>query len=90
MIETGNDETLAALNPEKTELVVAILNKSDQLKPFILNLKPLRISVERVSGYRTSPSENCANIQTPEIENQSINYNAPGLSLTTFRLSLGK
>lgn len=90
MIETGNDEALAALNPEKTELVVAILNKSDQLKPFSLNLKPLRISGERVSGYRTSPSENCVNIQTPEIENQSINYNAPGLSLTTFRLSLGK
>ena len=90
MIETENNEVLAAMNPEKTELVVAILNKSDQLKPFNLNLKPLRISGERMSVYRTSPSENCANIQTPEIENQSINYNAPGLSLTTFRLPLGK
>ena len=90
MIETGNDEALAALNPEKTELVIAIINKSAQPKPFNLNLKPLRISGEEVSGYRTSPSENCVNIPTPEIENQSINYNAPGLSLTTFRLSIGK
>ena len=90
MIETGNDEALAALNPEKTELVVAILNKSDQLKPFSLNLKPLRISGKKVFGYRTSPSENCANIQVPESEDQSINYNAPGLSLTTFIISLGK
>ena len=90
MIETGNDEALAAMNPEKTELVVAILNKADQPKPFNLNLKPLRISEKGISGYRTSSSENCANIQTPEIENQLINYNAPGLSLTTFIISLGK
>ncbi len=90
MIETGNDEALAAMNPEKTELVVAILNKADQPKTFSLNLKSLRISGKGMSGYRTSSSENCAIIQTPEIENQSINYNTPGLSLTTFIVSLGK
>jgi hypothetical protein len=78
------------MNPEKTELVVAILNKADQPKTFSLNLKSLRISAKEMSGYRTSSSENCANIQTPEFENQSINYDAPRLSLTTFIISLGK
>ncbi len=84
MIETGNDEALAALNPEKTELVVAILNKSDQLKPFSLNLKSLRISGKEIDGYRTSTSENCVKIQISKIKDQSISYKAPGLSLTTF------
>lgn len=90
LIETGNDETLAAMNPEKTELVVAILNKSDQLKPFSLNFKPLMVSGKGMSGYRTSSSENCVKIQTPEANYLPIIYNAPGLSLTTFVVSLSK
>jgi len=84
MIETGNDEALAALNPEKTELVVAIINKSDQLKPFRLNLRALAKSGKEVHGYRTSATENCVNIQTHKVKDQSVIYNAPGLSLTTF------
>jgi len=84
MIETGNDEALAAMNPKKTELVVAILNKSDQLKHFRLNLKARLKSGKEVYGYRTTVVENCTNIPAPEIKDQTINYNAPLLSLTTF------
>lgn len=88
MIETGNDEALAAMNPEKTELVVAIINKSNQLKSFNLNLKALAKSGEKVHGYRTSTSENCVKIQISEIKDQSMIYNAPGLSLTTVVIPL--
>jgi len=90
IVETGNDEALAALNPEKTELVVAFLNKSEQLKPFRLNLKSVRLSGKEIDGYRTSISENCAKIQTSEIKNHWMSYNAPGLSLTTFIIPLRK
>jgi hypothetical protein len=84
LIETGNDEVLAAINPEKTELVVAILNKTDQSKPFKLNLKAFKKSGKKMPGFRTSQTENCAAISSAEVKNQSMTYSAPGLSLTTF------
>jgi O-glycosyl hydrolase len=90
IIETGNDEVLAAINPEKTELVVAVINKSDQTKPISLNLIVPFKSGQKVLGYRTSQTENCSNISIPEFKDQSISYNAPSLSLTTFVVSLGK
>lgn len=90
MIETGNDETLAAINPEKTELVVAILNKTDQSKSFGLNLKTLTTSGKQVFGYRTNVVENCVNMLISEVKNKSINYIAPSLSLTTLVIPLGK
>ena len=90
IVEPGNDETLAAINPEKTEMVVAVINKSDQEKPINLNLKGLKKSGQKVLGYRTSQTENCTNISIPEVKNQSISYNAPGLSLTTFVVSIDK
>lgn len=90
MIETGNEETLAAMNPEKNELVIAVINKSAQSKPIKLNLKAFKKSGKKVEGFRTSPTENCSNILIPEIKDQSVIYNAPGLSLTTFVIPLGK
>jgi O-glycosyl hydrolase len=90
IIETGNDEVLAAINQEKTELVVAVINKSDQTKPISLNLIVPFKSGQKVLGYRTSQTENCSNISIPEFKDQSISYNAPSLSLTTFVVSLGK
>lgn len=90
IVETGNDEILAAINQEKTELVVAVINKSDQAKPFSLKLKVPIKSGKKVLGYRTSQTENCSNISISEIKEQAIIYNAPGLSLTTFVVSPGK
>ena len=90
IVETGNDEVLAAMNPKKTELVVAVINKSDQAKPINLNLKAFKKSGKKALGYRTSPTESCSNILISKVKDQSISYNAPGLSLTTFVVSLGK
>jgi hypothetical protein len=88
IVETGNDEALAALNPEKTELIVAILNKLDQPKPFTLNLKSLGISGKEMEVYRTTTSENCSKIQNHKIKDRLMIYNAPRLSLTTFVITL--
>jgi len=88
MVESGNDEVLAAMNPEKTELVVAVINKSDQPKPISMNLKALKKSGKKVQGYRTSPTENCTAISGAEVKNQLMSYSAPGLSLTTFIIPL--
>lgn len=90
LIETDNDEVLAAINPGKTEMVVAVINKSNQEKSIHLNLNAMNASGEKVVGYRTSLTEDCSNILVPDARNQAINYNAPGPSLTTFVVSLGK
>lgn len=84
MLETGNDQVLAAINPEKTELVVSILNTSDKIKSFNLNLKTFNKKNSIVEAYRTSSSENCAKIQQPEIKNRSLDYQSLPNTLTTF------
>jgi len=88
LIETGNDEVLAAINSEKTEVVVAALNKSDQPKSFGLNSNAFKKSGEKILGYRTSQTENCMSISNMEVKDQSMNYIAPGLSLATFVIPL--
>jgi O-glycosyl hydrolase len=90
IIETGNDEILAAINPEKTELVVAIVNKSEEQKPFNLRLNAGGKPEKEVVIYRTDIAENCERIPSSKVKNQAISYNAPGQSLTTFVISLGK
>jgi len=90
IIETGNDEVLAAINPEKTELVVAIVNKSEEQKPFNLKLNAGGKSGKEVVIYRTDIAENCERIPSSKVKNQAMSYNAPGQSLTTFVISLNK
>ena len=90
MIDTGNDEALAALNPEKTELVVAIVNKSGAQKPFNLNLSAVGKPNKEMAVYRTGIAENCKQISFAGVKNQTINYYAPGQSLSTFVISLSK
>ncbi len=88
MIETGNDEALAAVNPVKTELVVSLLNNSEEAKHFILNLNEFDKVGKKVRIYRTGTSENCTVISGVEAKNKGIIYEAPSESLTTFIISL--
>lgn len=88
MIETGNEETLAAVNPEKTELVVSVINKSDHLKSLNLNLSSFLKTGDKILAYRTSATENCIQLPTPHMNNKALGYDAPGLSLTTFIIPL--
>lgn len=87
MIESGDEEVLAAINRKKNEVVVAILNKSNQPKSYNLRFESVRKSAKILSVYRTSTSENCAKIASPTVKKQSFSYEAPGLTLTTFVLA---
>jgi len=84
IIETGNEEALAAMNPGKTELVVSIINKSDQPKSINIILSAFSKSGKKIQAYRTSATENCLQISATAVKNKALGYNAPGLSLTTF------
>ncbi len=88
MVETGNDEALAAMSPGNDELVVAVLNTSDQPKPFNLDLAAFPGTAKKIIAYRTSASENCMQIPSPAVIKKTLAGNAPGMSLTTFVIVL--
>lgn len=88
IIETDNDEVLAAINPDKTELVLAVINKSEQAKSLILRSKWSVSYKKNVKTYRTSESENCANVDIYKPLEHAVVYSAPALSLTTFIIPL--
>ncbi len=88
IIETDNDEVLAALNPAKTELVVALLNTADKPKSFHLKIETVAQMKTLVSAFRTSATENCTKIGEVKLKNGSIAYNTPAQSLTTFSIVL--
>ena len=88
IIETGNDEILAAVNPEKTQITVAILNNTPELKSLNISINtPIQLTGKLIA-YRTSADENCTNISVSQTSNKLITYNAPGFSLTTLLIPL--
>lgn len=88
LLETGNEAVLAAVNPDKTELVVAINNPSESAETFTLDLETLSKKVKQAELYRTSPKENCEMLSPLKIKNGQLIYPAPELSLTTFVITL--
>jgi O-glycosyl hydrolase len=84
IIETGNEEAIAAINPENTELVISVINLSYQPESLNLNLSAFSKNDNKILAYRTSSTENCNQINAPDMIKKAISYEAPGLSLTTF------
>lgn len=85
LVETDNDEVLAGTNSSGKELVVAVLNTSGT--PRVFDLQLTSGNAKKISGYRTSATENCVKISMPEQEKSAIRYTSPAQSLTTFVLS---
>jgi len=90
LIETDNDEVLAAVSPDKKEFIVAVLNNSDRAKTYRLNLNTSAKISKKSIAYRTSSTENCIKVSAPKLKSRSVLYEAPGISLTTFILPCSK
>lgn len=88
IIETDNEKVLAAINPEKTELVVAINNPSETQESFTLNLDSFSKNIKQTEIYRTSRTEDCKKLPSQKIKKQALLYSAPALSLTTMIFQL--
>lgn len=89
-IETGSEDAIAAISPGREELVVSFLNTSDSIRNCIINLNALGKTADSASVYRTSAMENCVNLASLAVRRKEINYEAPGMSITTFILHTGK
>lgn len=88
IVETGNDQVLGAINPGKTELVIAVLNTTDRENSYNLQLETFGKKPKSGIVYRTSTTENCTQIMNSKVKNKSIRYRTPGLSLTTMIIPL--
>lgn len=88
IVETDNEKVLAAINPEKTELVVAMNNSSETQESFSLNLDSFSKKINQAEVYRTSKTEDCKKLPAQEVKNQLLSYVSPALSLTTIIFQL--
>lgn len=87
-IETGNSETLAALSPKGDELVIAVLNTTRTERPLVINLSKLSETIDSVTNWRTSETEDCRSFHPAKVQKGKMDYIRPPLSLTTFVLKL--
>lgn len=87
-IETNNERTLAALSPSGKELVVAVLNTSDEARPFTVDLNEFAGKVVSLANWRTSETEDCQAFAATQPDGNQLDYNSPARSLTTFVITL--
>lgn len=89
-VETDNETVLAAVNPEKTECVFAFNNTTNLNQKISVDFNFVSKKIRSVKCYRTSNSENCEIVHVKRDDEKELNYEAPGMSLTTFVLKLNK
>ena len=85
IVQSGNDNCLAAVSPGGKTLAIAVVNTEDNDVEFSLNGIP---KSKKISAWRTSKEENCSEIKPPEAKGGTVNYTAPALSIATFVLEL--
>lgn len=83
IIETNAPNSVAAIHPLGSEVVVVVCNEKTTNENFALDLSAFK-SVDAPLVYRTSSSENCTSIKGQVFENKKLTYAAPGQTLTTF------
>ncbi len=88
IVETDNEKVLAAINPEKTQMVVALNNSSDSSQSFQLSLDSSVKLAKQAKIYRTSSTENCEQLSAITLKSNQMIYSAPALSITTFIIQL--
>lgn len=83
-IETNHESVLAAQSPDKSEIILAVLNTEANDLDFKLTLKNVGESLDTSALYRTSQKENCESLKPAKLKKGVVLYNAPSFSLTTF------
>lgn len=85
-IGTSHPSVLAAQSPDQSEIVLAVLNSDPKALSFQLQIEGLSRKALVASVFRTSETENCAEIEAGKLRKGTISYAVPAFSLTTFVL----
>ena len=90
IIENNNSNVLTAMSPDRTELVIVVLNTSTAANPLVLDLSAFHNPLS-VTAYRTNSLSDCSRIAPSQVRivDKAITYNTPGQSITTFVIPLG-
>lgn len=81
----SNESTIAALYPANNELVVVLVNADTTgNKSYKVDLNLFATTGASASAYRTSPTQDCAQLSSISISNNIFSYTAPARSVTTF------
>jgi len=88
LLSTDCESALVAISPDKSKIVVAMNNPTENESRFSVELGKLGGQLKAAEAYRTSTSENCEKLSSPPFDDKTIDYLAPALSLTTYVISL--
>lgn len=81
----SNQNAVAALNPTNNELVIVLVNADTVTNiSYKLDLNLFASTGASASAYRTSPTQDCAQLSNINISNNIFSYTAPARSVTTF------
>ncbi|RHJ85360.1 glycoside hydrolase [Parabacteroides sp. AM08-6] len=87
-IETGNKQTFAAISPSGKELVIAVLNTTNEANHRLINLNKFKQKIRHIDNWRTSKTEDCAKLPAIRAKEKTITYTSPAKSLTTFVVNM--
>ncbi|MDR3194960.1 MAG: glycoside hydrolase [Tannerella sp.] len=87
LLETPDPHVLAAISPDKREIVVALLNTSEEDKLQALDFQACG-SLKQARLFRTSATEDCLEIESPDIRKPAVRLESPQQSLSTLVIQL--
>ncbi len=83
LIDSGDKEVLMALNPEKTKLVVVLVNPTDKDKQYSFDWSGFKSISNTPKIYRTSNSENCELISAKDYNAKKKSYAVEASTIST-------
>ena len=82
ILTANSEKVLVARNPEGTKYVIFAVNNEDDVTDFGFDVKLL--SPSSIKAYRTSESENMAEVTDFTLDGTKLKYEAPAQTATTF------
>lgn len=85
IIDTDNDDVVAAMSPDGDEIVVVVQNNSAKDSDFSFILD--KTTANNIKAYRTSDTENLDEVSDFNLDENIINASIPANSIETFVIS---
>ena len=100
IVRSTNGNTLASMSPDNNELIFVVVNSSDNITPYSLDLSNFS-NIQSFKTFRTSGSSAASGENTTEktvvtisekgiLNGNTLLYNAPAYSVTTFAIDVSQ
>ena len=89
-VESSLPNSLAALSPDKSQLVVVTLNNTDEEQPYVISLLNGKLKTKKGDGYVTTETKDVEPCTYRWNNKRTLSYTQPRKSILTLVLSLTK